>query len=249
MPKEHGAYGQFGMPLLTAVIVTRGALGAWAMLLSALAVFMLHEPLLVLLGRRGTRAKRELGPVAQRALVIGVFLAGGLFALAVAFGKPLGASLLGPVALAVPVLVLVLRNQEKTVLGEVLVATALSSCALPTVRAGGGTAHEAWVIAGTWAAAYGVATIAVHALLPKYTTRRRFILRGATLACCAVLGGLAAWGAVAGRIAPFEALATGPVALLAVALAIAPVATRHLRRVGWLLVLASFGTMALLIAG
>src|SRR5687767_8382553 len=46
-PKEHGAYGQLGFPLVTTLAVV--------------ALFIAHEPLVVLLGRRGARIRREQG--------------------------------------------------------------------------------------------------------------------------------------------------------------------------------------------
>src|SRR5687767_4777700 len=65
-PKDHGAYCQMIVPLATSLLVA-GVTGA--ALLTALAAcdaFLSHEPLLVLLGRRGPRAARETG---RRAMV------------------------------------------------------------------------------------------------------------------------------------------------------------------------------------
>ena len=68
-PREHGAYGQLGLPMLAAL--GSGLPGAVAALLSVSAwtLFLAHEPLLVLLGRRGERLQVEQRPRAMVRLV------------------------------------------------------------------------------------------------------------------------------------------------------------------------------------
>jgi hypothetical protein len=66
LPKEHGAYGQMAMPLVTSLVVA-GASAPGLLLATAVVIaFLMHEPLVVLLGRRGGRAKREAGGRAGR---------------------------------------------------------------------------------------------------------------------------------------------------------------------------------------
>ena len=65
-PKEHGAYGQLIFPLATSLLVAGVTAPALLTALAAGAAFISHEPALVLLGRRGTRATRETG---RRAIV------------------------------------------------------------------------------------------------------------------------------------------------------------------------------------
>ncbi|MDE3154816.1 MAG: YwiC-like family protein, partial [Acidobacteriota bacterium] len=65
LPREHGAYGQLLFPLVTALALGRPGAAALALAAAAIAAFLAHEPLLVLLGQRGTRAARERGPEAR----------------------------------------------------------------------------------------------------------------------------------------------------------------------------------------
>ena len=57
LPREHGAYGQLLLPVLTAMAMGRPTLAAVALAASAAAAFVAHEPLMVLIGRRGARAR------------------------------------------------------------------------------------------------------------------------------------------------------------------------------------------------
>jgi hypothetical protein len=66
LPREHGAYGQLLFPLATALAIGRPGWPAVALALAAIAVFLAHEPLLVLVGQRGLRAARERGSEARR---------------------------------------------------------------------------------------------------------------------------------------------------------------------------------------
>src|SRR5437762_3573628 len=69
-PKEHGAYGQLGLPLVTGLAMGRPGVAAAALAVAAAAAFVAHEPLLILAGQRGTRARREEGPRAARRLAV-----------------------------------------------------------------------------------------------------------------------------------------------------------------------------------
>src|SRR5512138_2855214 len=70
LPREHGAWGQLAMPLVTGLALGRP--GATALLLTAGVVlaFLAHEPLLVVLGQRGKRVKDALGVRAMRRLAV-----------------------------------------------------------------------------------------------------------------------------------------------------------------------------------
>ena len=83
LPKEHGAYGQLLFPLVTAAAMGRPTLAAVALIITATAIFLSHEPLLVLAGSRGPRARRDDGARARRWLtaVATIALIAGLTAL------------------------------------------------------------------------------------------------------------------------------------------------------------------------
>lgn len=69
-PREHGAYGQIGLPLITALAMGTPSVSAILLTVGAVLVFAAHEPLLLLLGRRGLRAQRYGSPRARRSLRI-----------------------------------------------------------------------------------------------------------------------------------------------------------------------------------
>ena len=66
IPREHGAYGQLLMPLLVSLVIGGAAAGALALAAAAVAAFLAHEPLLVLLGQRDGRASRDRNADARR---------------------------------------------------------------------------------------------------------------------------------------------------------------------------------------
>jgi hypothetical protein len=70
LPKEHGAYGQLLFPMATAFAVAGVSPESGVAAAAMTAVFLAHEPLLVWLGRRGSRAKRENGRRAMWFLLV-----------------------------------------------------------------------------------------------------------------------------------------------------------------------------------
>jgi hypothetical protein len=61
LPREHGAYSQMALPLLTALVIARAAPPAVFIAIAVVCGFLAHEPLVVLLGSRGRRVKRADG--------------------------------------------------------------------------------------------------------------------------------------------------------------------------------------------
>jgi hypothetical protein len=162
LPREHGAYGQLAFPLLTAYAVAGVTSPALLVGGSAIAAFLAHEPLLVVAGRRGPRARREAGPRALRWLVAtgGIAVAAGVAALMLAapaarpwFLLPLAPALVVAIALAL--------DDEKSAAGELAVALAFSSLAVPVCVAAGAPART------------GVAVALASGLMPCSTHRAR----------------------------------------------------------------------------
>ena len=99
-PREHGAWGQMAMPLVTGLALGRTGAAAWLLAVAASFAFLAHEPALVLLGSRGVRAAREDGPLARRLLLLlGGLAAGAGLAGAALAPEPARLSLALPVAL------------------------------------------------------------------------------------------------------------------------------------------------------
>jgi hypothetical protein len=247
-PREHGAYGQLGAPLVAALAVTRPGAAAWAIAAAAVLLFLAHEPLLVVLGQRGPRALREHGARARRALVACLVGAGVLGAVALLLMPPGAAwSLFVPVFLTLALAPRIAAGEEHTLSGELQAATAMSSVALPVVLAGGGTTGAGLLIWLVFAVIFAVGTLAVHAVVCAVRTtfglrRLAAVLAAALVPVVAVL--------LPGHLAPFTIFAAVlPVCALSLVLALRPPHPRNLRKVGWTLVAATLVSTAVLIVG
>src|SRR5512143_2341533 len=215
VPREHGAYGQLAMPLLTALALGRPSAASLALTASIALGFVAHEPLLVALGHRGKRAFEADAPRARRLLLA----LGAAAALSGALGVALAPAtarraLAVPAALAMAVASLVARKREKTIPGEMLVAATLSACALPVALAGGAPLRGAVAACVTWALAFAAATLAVQVVLVRARSKGRRD-PGPTYAAVAAALLAAAFSAVPLAGLPIAApLALAPSALL-----------------------------------
>src|SRR5579859_6158246 len=70
VPREHGAYCEIAVPLLTALWMRPPTFGTVAWTVAAVAAFVSHEPMLVLLGRRGARVRKLRGRAASILLAV-----------------------------------------------------------------------------------------------------------------------------------------------------------------------------------
>ena len=166
LPREHGAYGQMALPLVTSFAIAGVTVPALLIALAVVAGFVMHEPLSVLLGRRGAREKRAqwrraatwLGTTA--ALVVGAGLMG------VWLMPPSGRwSLLLPVLPAALLGVTIRVKREKSSLGEVAVALAFSSVAVPVCLAAGAPIVRAFAVGIAFALVCGVLDAGANTLL------------------------------------------------------------------------------------
>ncbi|HEY5937251.1 MAG TPA: YwiC-like family protein, partial [Kofleriaceae bacterium] len=69
-PREHGAYVQLLVPLLTGLAARVPTIAAVLLAIAACAAFLANEPLLVVLGHRGARMKTRDGDRARARLVL-----------------------------------------------------------------------------------------------------------------------------------------------------------------------------------
>ncbi len=248
IPREHGAYGQLLFPLFSALLIGHPAAGAYLLGGAAVAAFLAHESLLVVLGQRGKRALREQGSDARRSLALfgGFCLVTGIVAWLVLPRAAL-VSLLIPCSLAAVVVGLVVRHRERSTGGEVLVAAALSSTSVPVALAGGVPLMSALTLFLVFTSAFVTATVAVRALIAR--VGRVNGPRPATAAALAVGAvALLALAASIGRLASVAPYAALPVCLVALGLTAKPPALRYLRAIGWTLVGATALTAVLLVA-
>ena len=242
-PREHGAYGELAMPMAAALAAGRPGPAALLLAASAWALFLAHEPALVLLGRRGERVRVEEHRRAVRRLA---GLGGAGTALGAAglllSGPSVRWAALGVVLLACVFAAVVAAGRERTAGGELLAAMTLAAVGLPVGLAAGlspPTAGRAWAV---W-------SIGLAALVPPVRSvgaRRRATASAVTRVLPAVLGlglGIGLQGSV---LTSRELLALAPLLLGSAWIGLAPPDPRQLRRVGWTLVGAMLLTAAVL---
>ena len=253
-PKEHGAYGQLLFPLGTSLAVAGVSTAALLLALAAGAAFVAHEPLLVLLGGRGVRARREQGGQAARWLIA----TGGTALVSGAAGcwlMPSGVrwSLLLPIVPAAWFAAALVRRQAKSAQGEVAVALACSLLAVPLALAAGAPLRTALAIAVAYATIFVTATLAVRVVILKVRGGGSPDAVGATRAAALAIAALAAAalvGSAARGVLPWTtAAAAAPGLAAAAALALAAPSPAKLRIVGWTLVVISAAAAAILILG
>jgi hypothetical protein len=58
LPREHGAYSQMALPIVTALVIAGPTPAGVLLAVAVVCGFLAHEPLLLLLGGRGARARR-----------------------------------------------------------------------------------------------------------------------------------------------------------------------------------------------
>ncbi|HSL20574.1 MAG TPA: YwiC-like family protein [Vicinamibacterales bacterium] len=248
-PREHGAYGQLAFPLVAAIASGTPTPAALLLSLAFFAAFVAHEPVLILTGQRGTRARRDLEGDAVKTLVWAGATA--LFDVAIAVAlMPAGLrwTVLVPAAFALAALPMIVQRAQKSAFGEMHVALTLGSCALPAGVAAGLRPQEAagcWFIMtlGFWAATLAVrATIALQRREPSVLAR----VAAAALAIGSPL--LAMLMSDRFLLHPLLWSATLPLSTLALVFAATPPSARKLRSVGWSLVGASAAATILLTA-
>jgi hypothetical protein len=248
-PREHGAYAQLGFPLVTGLIYGHGQAGALAFAVAAVAIFLAHEPMAVIMGMRGVRLRDTLvGPSRRRlwVLAVVVVLALGTAAL-VAPGRAWRAALV-PGLLGLLLVPLFFIRRIKTLAGEVVVAATLSASLAPLALSGPGTWAGSWLAAAVWFGAAVPAIVSVHGVkaLHKGTPRSRWLVPGAPGLALVVLVAavLVAWAlpSPAGR-----AVAVVPSSAVVLGVAVVRPHPRHLKRIGWTMVVANLTTLVLLL--
>lgn len=250
MPREHGAYAQLGFPLLTGLLYAGARPGSLAFAVVALAAFLAHEPMAVIMGMRGIRLRDALvGPARRRLwLLAGV---GAVAAGAAAFLAP-GRAWQAALVPAVPGLILIplfFTGRIKTIAGEAVAAVAFTAALLPVALSGPATVAEAWVAAAVWLGAVLPAIVSVHAVKASHKGRPRGRWLAPAAPALAVLAAMT--GVAAATWLPYpavRALAVLPPALAVVGVGVVRPHPRHLKRIGWTMVAAYGLTVVLLVA-
>lgn len=240
LPREHGAYAQLAAPLVTTLVVAGVSASALALATAGVVAFLAHESLLVVLGVRGPRAKREAGGRVAAWLLALVAIAAACALAALASGPAdLTRWLLWPLVPAIVVLAAATRGLEKRWPVEILVALTFAFVALPLGHAAGADARRVWTVAAPFAVVFVASTIAVRGVLlhGRPTASPAAALAARLGAVATAVAGVGLLALAAGRdLLPWTSpLAAAPGALAAIALALRPPSLRHLHAVGWTL--------------
>lgn len=240
-PREHGAYFQLAVPLITALAMRVPSFSGVALALASCLAFLAHEPLLVMVGLRGPKQQQRDGARAARRLAVlatgtAVVGAAGL-ALASRATWLVAALLLAPVG---AVIALAGRRSEHTLIGELIAAVALSGAAAPVLVASGAAPAIALRLWLGWALGFGAGVVAVHRVIARHKRPASSVDVAAALALVAVD---AVCLAVAARGA--TTLIAAPLVSLAALLVIVPPAASRLRAIGAAIAVASAASAAL----
>ena len=250
LPREHGAYAEIAFPILTGLTLNKPSMAAVCFAVAAISCFLGHEPVAVLIGARGVRAREMWGATARRRLALLTITAvtAGLAAMVVAPSQGRTAALL-PLAAGAILLPAFLSGRVKTLTAETVVIAALAGIVLPMAVSSGVEWSLAWSASGVWFATFTLGTLAVHAIKAK--TGKGVGAKWAVVAAplpsvaTAVAGLLSILAGWLPTTVGFALMLSG---LLATVLSVAPIHPRQLKRVGWTLVTANVATWALLLA-
>jgi hypothetical protein len=246
IPREHGAYAELLFPMAAVFLGGTPSRATWLLAIAALACFLANEPLLILVGHRGARVRREAAPQAKRALLILALgaLAAGIPALWFA-SRPVQVSVLLPLLLGGAVMMMAAQGLERSAFGETTAAAALSSVALPLGLASGLGMFASFAVLIIWliASLLGTAIVRLTVARTRAKTdeaRAKVQAKRVTLivVCLAVIA-VGAAAPLAPRSALWVLAGALPVAIVVLVLAIAKASARSLRAIGWGLILAN----------
>ena len=248
LPREHGAYGQLLFPLAAALTIGTLTATACALAVAGIALFVSHEPLLIVLGQRGVRAEREQTRRAWRWLGGSVLVAAASGVTGIlAAPPPVRAAVLLPLLLALALAGLIAERREHTMAGEILSAVALSSLSLPVAMAAGATLQSAATCALVFSLGFALATVSVRSLVIGRRDRPEPPVRWLVTFLAAVSLALV-WGLERFEVvAPAAVWAIVPFCTAATTLAAIAPSPRRLRHIGWGLMLAGAASVAILI--
>jgi hypothetical protein len=252
LPREHGAYGQLALPLITALAVAGLSTAGLLMALSAGAAFVAHEPAAVLLGLRGARASQDLRATAVRWLVacaLVTLVAGAMAVLTM--DRQARWSVVVPALPAAGLAAATMRGREKSWWGEVTAALAFAGLSVPVSMAAGASLRTAATVALPFALLFITSTLAVRVVILRVrgggNPHAMRATRRAAFAVTALGAAGLGWIVAAGALPAAALVAASPGLLTALALAVRPPQPARLRTIGWTLVTVSVLTGAILI--
>jgi hypothetical protein len=243
-PREHGAYVQLLAPLTSALVFAGPSPAALACTALAAALFLAHEPLIVLLGQRGARCREASARAARAHLFVRLALAALLgLGLLIAAPSAVGLALLVPAAPSLGALAMLVSKREKSLLAELLAALALASFSIPVLVAQGISARSIGIFSAGWLAVHALATVTARAYVYRKREGER-PLQAASLGALTLLG-LAGLLAAVGHVPVAVAFALAPFTLVAIALRWRRYQPRTPKSLGWALASANLAAVVL----
>ena len=246
VPREHGAYAELLFPIVSVFLGGLPTTSTWLLAVGAIACFLANEPLLVLVGQRGTRTKREESDRAKRALLIFVLVALGTGVAGILLATTTVQYAVGvPLVLGVGLVMLAMQGLERSMMGEALAASTLSSIAIPLGLSAGLSLASTLAVALIWlvTSLLGTAVVRLTVARTKAKTdedlaRVRFKRALLVLVCLGVIavGAAAPYGS---RVGLWVLAAAVPVAVVVLVMAVLQPTARRLRLMGWSLVAAN----------
>lgn len=239
-PKEHGAYAILTIPSITALLSHGFSVAGVYVALAAGVGFFAHEPLMVMLGKRGARAQRLASEANRRCLVLlATAIVLGLIALGLA-AQPARWGLLICLALAVISFAVSMRGWHRTLAGQLLGAAALSAPCFPIMLCVATSGPEALAIWSVWLIGFGATTTAVRSVIAAQKRQARLAHLLVLLSLSAIVAGLPLqYG--------YWPLLTMPMLMASWWLYVNPPPVKHIRRIGWTLVAVTMITSVVMV--
>ena len=246
VPREHGAYAELLFPILTVFLGGRPTASTFLLAIATIACFLANEPLLVLYGQRGARTKREGSDRAKRALLVFFLIALGAGAAGLWLAPPQARYAVAlPLILGITLVMLAIQGLERSMVGEALAATTLSSVAVPLGVSAGLSLPASLAVSLIWLVTSLLGTAIVRLTVARTKAKTDADLKSVrlkrallVLVCLLVIavGVAAPYGS---RVGLWVLAAAVPVAVVVLAMAALRPTARRLRLIGWSLVAAN----------
>lgn len=238
-PKEHGAYAILAIPLVTSLFISGLTFTTMLVAAAAVAAFLAYEPLLIVAGSRGKRI-RESTPAAVRVLTTRLMTAILCGAIAFWLGDlVVRLGLIVCIGFAIAEFVASVNGHSRRLATQLLGITGLTLPSTVILTAGGVasvTASQFWLI---WVAGRMATTASVRSAITRHKSSVSIqdarILDILLIIAFAICGIGLFWG---------EAIwtATLPLVLAGAVLRVASPHPRHLKQIGWSLVLVNIAS-------
>lgn len=246
IPREHGAYAELLFPIATVFLAGAPTTSTVLLAIAAIAAFLANEPLLVLVGDRGTRLQRTESDRAKRALLVFALVAVGAGIAGVLTAPPSAQiAVILPMLLGGGVFLIAVQGLERSMFGQGLAAAALSSVAVPLGLSAGLGVTASFSVALIWAvtALLGTSIVRLTVARTKAKTKEEkasvAFKRTLLIAACLAVIGVGAAAPFGQSLGLWVLAAAVPVAVVVLIMAVFRPTSHRLRMMGWSLVGAS----------